>query len=65
MENLRERVKKLEATFPFDHRDKLADEKWIEQKQNEIKESIATLTKEKRQWEMFIYSQTGLTMGEA
>ncbi len=65
LENLRERVKKLEATFPFDHRDKLADEKWVEQKQNEIKESIATLTKEKRQWEMFIYSQTGLTIGEA
>ena len=66
LEDLRKRVEKLETTFPFDHRERLADKKWIEEKQNDLKESIALLTREKQQWEMFIFTQTGLqNIGEA
>ena len=65
LDDIRSRVDKLNAMFPFDHRDKLYDEKWIEEKQTEIKTSIARLKDEKQQWQIFIFSQTGLTFGQA
>ena len=65
LEDIRSRVEKLEAAFPFDHRDKLYDEKWVAEKQAEIKASIEILKDEKLRWEMFIFSQTGAQIGEA
>ena len=63
--DLQARVDKLNAMFPFDHRDKLYDKAWIERKQTDIKDSIARLTDEKQQWQVFIFAQTGANMGQA
>ena len=63
--DLQARVDKLNAMFPFDHRDKLYDKEWIENKQAQIKDSIARLTDEKQQWQVFIFAQTGVNIGQA
>lgn len=63
--DLQTRVDKLNAMFPFDHRDKLYDKDWIENKQAQIKDSIARLTDEKQQWQVFIFAQTGVNIGQA
>jgi len=65
LEDLRSRIDKLNASFPFDHREKLYDKNWIQQKQTEIKDSIERLTEEKEKWQVFIFAQTGVNIGEA
>ena len=52
--DLTARIDKLEQSFPFNMRDKLSDEKWIAQRQKEIKENIARLQEEKQTWEAYL-----------
>lgn len=55
---LEERIKQLNESFPFNLREKIEDEIWVEEQQKEIRERIAKLIEEKKVWELFVGTLT-------
>ena len=54
VENIKQRIAELEASFPFDHRDKIYDKEWVAQQQELLKESIKALTEKKQSLEQIL-----------
>ena len=51
---LKERIKELEAQFPFNLRDKIYDKEWVAEQQNLLKESIEALKVKKQSLEQIL-----------
>lgn len=54
IENIKQRIAELEASFPFDHRDKIFDKEWVAQQQEMLRESIKALTVKKQSLEQIL-----------
>jgi hypothetical protein len=55
--DLQSRIDQLNASFPFDHREKLEDNKWVEEEQARLQERIRQLDAERSTWETYLTSQ--------
>lgn len=68
IDDIKERIHKLENTFPFTFRKQLIDQIWIEKRQSEIRANIQTLTEERMVWETYVSTLSGgvnLSIAEA
>ena len=54
VESIRQRIAELEASFPFDLRDKIYNKEWVAEQQNLLKESINALTVKKQSLEQIL-----------
>ena len=51
---LKDLISKVEKQFPFNYREKLADEVWIAGEQQQLDEDIKALTNEKKKYSDYI-----------